>query len=175
MGDFFLKKLFRETAFDEFQISCIVVSFFQLFACYVWLFRRFVVSLRQSLDKCDMEQTMIKYPIGIQNFERIRREGYTYVDKTAMVWQLANLGSYYFLSRPRRFGKSLLISTLEAYFEGKRELFDGLAIADMEKEWKKYTLTNSHECKWCEESARCRHRAFAVCRRALGSPQANLP
>ena len=87
-----------------------------------------------------MEQTWIKYPIGIQNFERIRREGYTYVDKTAMVWQLANLGSYYFLSRPRRFGKSLLISTLEAYFEGKRELFDGLAIADMEKEWKKYPV-----------------------------------
>ncbi len=88
----------------------------------------------------DMEQTFIKYPIGIQNFERIRREGYAYVDKTAMVWQLANLGSYYFLSRPRRFGKSLLISTLEAYFEGKRELFEGLAIADMEKEWKKYPV-----------------------------------
>lgn len=87
-----------------------------------------------------MEQTLIKYPIGIQNFERLRREGYTYVDKTAMVWQLANLGSYYFLSRPRRFGKSLLISTLEAYFEGKRELFEGLAIADMEKEWKKYPV-----------------------------------
>ena len=61
-----------------------------------------------------MEQTWIKYPIGIQNFERIRREGYTYVDKTAMVWQLANLGSYYFLSRPRRFGKSLLLSTMKA-------------------------------------------------------------
>ena len=87
-----------------------------------------------------MEETLIKYPIGIQNFERIRREGYAYVDKTALVWQLANLGSYYFLSRPRRFGKSLLISTLEAYFEGKRELFEGLAIADMEKEWKKYPV-----------------------------------
>ena len=87
-----------------------------------------------------MEQTFIKYPIGIQNFESLRREGYTYVDKTALVWQLANLGRYYFLSRPRRFGKSLLISTLEAYFEGKRELFEGLAIADMEKEWKKYPV-----------------------------------
>ncbi len=87
-----------------------------------------------------METTFVKYPIGVQNFERIRREGYTYVDKTAMVWQLANQGSYYFLNRPRRFGKSLLISTLEAYFEGKRELFEGLAISSMEKEWKAYPV-----------------------------------
>ena len=87
-----------------------------------------------------MEQTFIKYPIGIQNFERIRREGYAYVDKTALVWQLANLGSYYFLGRPRRFGKSLLLSTLHAYFEGKRELFEGLAIEQMEKEWKRYPV-----------------------------------
>ena len=87
-----------------------------------------------------METTFVKYPIGVQNFERIRREGYTYVDKTAMVWQLANQGRYYFLNRPRRFGKSLLISTLEAYFEGKRELFEGLAISGMEKEWKAYPV-----------------------------------
>ena len=57
----------------------------------------------------------MKYPIGIQNFEKIRREGYVYVDKTEMIYRLVNEGSYYFLSRPRRFGKSLLISTLEAY------------------------------------------------------------
>ena len=69
------------------------------------------------------------YPIGIQNFEKIRRDGYFYVDKTALVYRLAKSGSYYFLSRPRRFGKSLLLSTLEAYFEGKKELFAGLAIA----------------------------------------------
>ena len=81
---------------------------------------------------------MIKYPIGIQNFESLRREGYAYVDKTAMVWRLANYGRYYFLSRPRRFGKSLLLSTIEAYMEGKRELFEGLAIAELEKDWKKY-------------------------------------
>lgn len=60
------------------------------------------------------------YPIGIQNFEKIRKDGYFYIDKTAWVYQLAKTGSYYFLSRPRRFGKSLLISTLEAYFRGKR-------------------------------------------------------
>ena len=68
------------------------------------------------------------YPIGIQNFEKLRKDGYVYVDKTACVHRLVTTGSYYFLSRPRRFGKSLLISTLEAYFLGKRELFKGLAI-----------------------------------------------
>ena len=67
------------------------------------------------------------YPVGIQNFEKLRKEGYFYVDKTALMYRLVTTGSYYFLSRPRRFGKSLLISTLEAYFQGKRELFDGLA------------------------------------------------
>lgn len=62
------------------------------------------------------------YPIGIQNFEKIRTDGYFYIDKTALIYQMVKTGSYYFLSRPRRFGKSLLISTLEAYFLGKKEL-----------------------------------------------------
>lgn len=65
------------------------------------------------------------YPIGIQNFEKIRNEGYYYVDKTALIYRLVKTGSYYFLSRPRRFGKSLLISTLEAYFLGKRSCSRG--------------------------------------------------
>ena len=65
-------------------------------------------------------------PIGIQSFERLRRDGYLYVDKTAFVYELASTGNPYFLSRPRRFGKSLLLSTLEAYFCGKKELFEGL-------------------------------------------------
>ena len=77
----------------------------------------------------------MKYPIGIQNFEKIRNDGYVYVDKTALIYRLADTGSYYFLSRPRRFGKSLLISTMEAYFCGKRELFRGLAMEKLEKEW----------------------------------------
>ena len=68
------------------------------------------------------------YPIGIQNFEKLRKDGYFYVDKTALLYRLVKTGSYYFLSRPRRFGKSLMISTLQAYFEGKKELFEGLAI-----------------------------------------------
>ena len=80
------------------------------------------------------------YPVGIQNFEKLRREGYFYVDKTALMYRLVSTGSYYFLSRPRRFGKSLLISTLEAYFQGKKELFDGLAVASLEKEWKQHPV-----------------------------------
>ena len=75
------------------------------------------------------------YPIGIQNFEKIRKEGYAYVDKTALIYRLVKKGSYYFLSRPRRFGKSLLISTLDAYFLGKKELFNGLAMEKLEKDW----------------------------------------
>ena len=80
------------------------------------------------------------YPIGIQNFEKIRKGGYCYIDKTAWIYQMVKTGSYYFLSRPRRFGKSLLISTLEAYFEGKKELFKGLAIENLEKDWIKYPI-----------------------------------
>ena len=82
----------------------------------------------------------MKYPIGIQDFEDLRRNCYAYVDKTNFVYKLADDGKYYFLSRPRRFGKSLFLSTLEAYFQGKKELFEGLAIYDMEKEWKKYPI-----------------------------------
>ena len=80
------------------------------------------------------------YPIGIQNFEKIRNDGYFYIDKTALMYQMVKTGSYYFLSRPRRFGKSLLISTLEAYFQGKKELFAGLAVERLEKDWIKYPI-----------------------------------
>lgn len=82
----------------------------------------------------------MKYPIGIQDFEDLRRNGYKYVDKTNFVYKLADEGKYYFLSRPRRFGKSLFLSTQEAYFQGKKELFEGLAIYDLETEWKKYPI-----------------------------------
>ena len=80
------------------------------------------------------------YPIGIQNFEKIRNDGYLYIDKTALMYQMVKTGSYYFLSRPRRFGKSLLISTMEAYFQGKKELFAGLAVERLEKDWIKYPI-----------------------------------
>ena len=79
-----------------------------------------------------------RLPVGIQSFEEIRREGYLYVDKTDIIWQLANRGKKYnYLSRPRRFGKSVLVDTLEAYFLGKKELFEGLKIMDLETEWVK--------------------------------------
>ena len=80
------------------------------------------------------------YPIGIQNFEKLREGGFVYIDKTDKIYSLVSSGGYYFLSRPRRFGKSLLVSTMEAYLQGKRELFKGLAIESMEKEWKEYPV-----------------------------------
>ena len=82
----------------------------------------------------------MKYPIGIQQFEEIRTGGWVYVDKTAQVYNLAKEGKYFFLSRPRRFGKSLLLSTLQAYFEGKKHLFEGLAIECLETEWNTYPV-----------------------------------
>ena len=79
-----------------------------------------------------------RLPVGIQSFEEIRKDGYLYVDKTDIIWQLANRGKKYnYLSRPRRFGKSVLVDTLEAYFMGKKELFEGLKIMQMETEWVK--------------------------------------
>lgn len=80
------------------------------------------------------------YPIGIQTFDKIREDEYVYVDKTDLIYQLVSTGTVYFLSRPRRFGKSLLVSTLEAYFRGRKELFEGLAIADLEKDWLEYPI-----------------------------------
>ncbi len=82
----------------------------------------------------------MKYPIGIQTFENIIQDGFVYVDKTDMVYSMATEGKVYFLSRPRRFGKSLLISTLESYFLGKKELFKGLKIEALEKDWKTYPV-----------------------------------
>ena len=79
-----------------------------------------------------------RLPVGIQSFEEIRKNGYLYVDKTDIIWQLANKGKKYnYLSRPRRFGKSVLVDTLESYFLGKKELFEGLKIMQMETEWVK--------------------------------------
>ena len=81
-----------------------------------------------------------KYPLGIQTFSRIIKENYLYVDKTDLVWQLAHYASFVFLSRPRRFGKSLLTTTLDSYFRGERQLFEGLKIMDYEQEWESYPV-----------------------------------
>ena len=83
---------------------------------------------------------MKKLPIGLQSFKSVREDGFLYVDKTRLLSTLAKESKYYFLSRPRRFGKSLFLSTLKAYFQGKRELFEGLAIAELEKDWASYPV-----------------------------------
>ena len=82
----------------------------------------------------------MKYPIGIQSFEQIIEDGYVYVDKTELIYHLTHEGKIYFLSRPRRFGKSLLVSTLENYYRGRKELFRGLAMERLEKEWHTYPV-----------------------------------
>lgn len=82
----------------------------------------------------------MKFPIGIQQFQELRTEGWVYVDKTLHVYKMATEGKYYFLSRPRRFGKSMLLSTLEAYFRGRKELFEGLAIERLETEWTEHAV-----------------------------------
>lgn len=81
-----------------------------------------------------------KYPVGIQTFERIRKEGYLYIDKTDLVWHMAHESPFVFLSRPRRFGKSLLTTTLDSYFKGQKELFEGLKIMALERDWDSYPV-----------------------------------
>ncbi len=91
-------------------------------------------------NKITTFNTLGRYPVGDSSFSNIRKRGQVYVDKTALIYRLTQDTQYYFLSRPRRFGKSLMLSTLKAYFEGNRELFDGLAISKLETEWKKYPV-----------------------------------
>lgn len=88
----------------------------------------------------DMSNTPVRYPIGIQSFESLRNLSYLYIDKTELLFNLVTTSKNVFLSRPRRFGKSLLLSTLKAYFEGKKELFKGLAIEQLETEWQPHTV-----------------------------------
>lgn len=82
----------------------------------------------------------MKYPIGIQSFSQMIENGYVYADKTALVYDLATTGKTYFLSRPRRFGKSLLVSTLECYFRAQKDLFKGLAIETLEQDWHEHPV-----------------------------------
>lgn len=97
-----------------------------------WTYWGFIVYLHGETNN---NVAGMKYPIGIQQFSELRTNGWVYVDKTAVIYRLLSSGKYYFLSRPRRFGKSLLISTLEAYFKGQKELFQGLAMEQLETEW----------------------------------------
>jgi len=82
----------------------------------------------------------MKYPLGVQTFEKLRNGGYVYIDKTELMYKLVNEGVYFFLGRPRRFGKSLFVSTLEAYFSGRYDLFEGLAVSKEETKWEKYPI-----------------------------------
>ena len=90
--------------------------------------------------------TTKKYPLGIQTFSEIKRGNYLYADKTAYVYKLAHYAKYHFLSRPRRFGKSLFVTTLQAYFEGRKELFEGLEIMQLEQEWRSEERRGGKEC-----------------------------
>ena len=87
-----------------------------------------------------MDKLSRKYPVGIQTFERLRRENYLYIDKTDLVWKMTKESPFVFLSRPRRFGKSLLTTTLDSYFEGRKDLFESLKIMDLETEWEQYPV-----------------------------------
>ena len=87
-----------------------------------------------------METIERRYPVGIQTFERIIKEKYVYIDKTDLMWKMTRESPYVFLSRPRRFGKSLLSSTLHSYFDGRKDLFEGLKIMSLEKEWEQYPV-----------------------------------
>ena len=108
------------------------------------MIQKLTVSLRLKIgigEKIMANNECRKLPVGIQSFNVIREEGYLYVDKTDLVWKLANQGlKYNYLSRPRRFGKSVLVDTLQTYFEGRKELFEGLKIMELEKEWKQYPV-----------------------------------
>ena len=99
----------------------------------------FIIFAHNSKMRMEKRQ-MKRLPVGIQTFEKIIDGDYLYIDKTRYIWNMIHLGSYVFLSRPRRFGKSLLISTLQAYFEGRKELFKGLYIDSVEKEWTEYPV-----------------------------------
>ncbi len=107
-----------------------------------------------------------RYPFNIQTFSKMRREGYVYVDKTDVIWDMVHFSNYVFLSRPRRFGKSLLSSTLHSYFDGDRELFEGLKIMDLETEWKRYPVIHLDlsEAKGQQTDEGLRNKLFNILR-----------
>lgn len=109
--------------------------------------------------------TARRYPIGIQTFETVREENYVYIDKTDLIYKLAHQdGKYYFLSRPRRFGKSLLVSTLHSYFAGRKDMFKNLAIESLEKEWNEYPVLHFDlsGAKHMEKDRLLRHLSFLL-------------
>ena len=120
---------------NDYEIKKLNTCKFIVF-CHIYL----VLSSICIIFATENKVKRMKYPIGIQDFAQIIQDGYVYVDKTDLVYKLATEGKIYFLSRPRRFGKSLLISTLKYYFLGRKELFKGLAIDKLEKQWAEYPV-----------------------------------
>ena len=120
----------------------------------------------------------MKYPIGVQDFESLRKDGYLYVDKTHLVYDIVSKGRYYFLSRPRRFGKSLLISTLQAYYEGKRDLFQGLAMEQLEQEWRVHPVLrldlNTEKYDSIDSVDRKLDREFKIWEELYGADEAEV-
>ena len=125
------------TVFDRLCLNKIKIIFAFVFGLHYLCEEIGIVTFNVNNPESSMVQKM---PIGIQSFEDLRRKGFAYVDKTSFVYKMVTEGKYYFLSRPRRFGKSLLLNTLESYFLGKRDLFDGLAIAALEHDWVEYPV-----------------------------------
>ena len=137
------------TVFDRLCLNKIKIIFAFVFGLHYLCEEIGIVTFNVNNPESSMVQKM---PIGIQSFEDLRRKGFAYVDKTSFVYKMVTEGKYYFLSRPRRFGKSLLLNTLESYFLGKRDLFDGLAIAALEHDWVEYPVlhldlnTQKYDC-----------------------------
>ena len=125
-----------------------------------------------------MVESELKYPAGEQNFPNIREEKKVYIDKTGFVYNLVNNNKYLFLARPRRFGKSLLLSTIQAYFEGRRDLFEGLEIMNLEKEWRKYPVLNLELSRISTESTDSLkaglNQQFSLWEEVLGIVNTNL-
>ena len=101
---------------------------------------RFALYLLKNWDMMNNLDLVRRYPVGIQTFSEIINKGYVYIDKTDLMWRMTHLSKYIFLSRPRRFGKSLLTTTLCSFFEGRRDLFEGLKVMELEKEWTPYPV-----------------------------------
>ena len=109
-------------------------------------------------------ETMRKYPVGIQTFERLRKDNYLYIDKTDLIWRMTKESPFVFLSRPRRFGKSLLTTTLDSYFKGQKDLFDGLKIMDLEKDWNSYPVIHLDlsQAKGCDNQEQLRKALLLI-------------
>ena len=130
---------------------------YKIMAKEIWILEKIscIAKIYVIFATVNLKVNNIQYPIGIQGFEQIVEGGYLYIDKTRLVYDLVHNATTCFLGRPRRFGKSLLVSTLECYFKGRKQLFKGLSMEQSEKEWKEYPVFhldfNGHNFTKCVE------------------------